>query len=253
MTTFQLVSDIHLEFNANNRYFSENEFEQIADNLILAGDICLFNDPNLEPFLNSVSKKFKNVIYVPGNHEFYNSSLIQNYYNSYKRTNGNVHIINNESILVDNTLVIGSTLWGFAKPENISLVNNGMNDYHVIKFFDEGGSRRLSCVDTNKYNELSSNYIKATLDKSDTECMIVTHHLPLPETLGDKYVGSRLNDAYASDQYETIAKYSDKIRCWAHGHSHDKFDKELHGVRIVRNPFGYMIRNEHSNFAHKEI
>ena len=68
---FQIVSDIHLERADYNCL--EDILSPCADNLILAGDIGNPLHPNLDIFLAQVSKAFKTVIYIAGNHEFYNT------------------------------------------------------------------------------------------------------------------------------------------------------------------------------------
>jgi len=54
----------------------------------------------------------KNVIYVFGNHEYYNEdmNLINKYKKKYERSDC-VHILENDNIVVDDFKIYGATLW----------------------------------------------------------------------------------------------------------------------------------------------
>ena len=66
--------------------------------------------------------------------------------------------------------------------------------------------------------------------------MIFTHHLPRKELVGEKYIESRINDAYA-----VMDGSCDDIRplVWISGHTHLYDDRIINGVRYIRNPIGY--------------
>ena len=67
----RIMSDVHLEFAPLN---SLPELPTDKDGiLILAGDICPYNSLHflLIPFLMAMSLRFRKVLYVLGNHEFY--------------------------------------------------------------------------------------------------------------------------------------------------------------------------------------
>jgi len=85
------VSDLHLEFGPIS-------FTEKGDVLILAGDITTENDTS---WIKTVSKNFKDVIYVLGNHECYYQSLGSAYKIAKKHLPKNVHLLQNESITID--------------------------------------------------------------------------------------------------------------------------------------------------------
>ena len=74
--------------------------------------------------------------------------------------------------------------------------------------------------------------------------VVVTHHAPSPQSINEKYRGSPLNPAYASDLDHVIAQY--QPAAWIHGHMHDPVDKMLGDTRLVCNPGGY--NHERVNF-----
>ena len=72
----QYMSDLHLEFQENSRYLKHNELPVTGDVLVLAGDIFYLRDKvaPLTKFWNWASENYRQVLIVPGNHEYYNYS-----------------------------------------------------------------------------------------------------------------------------------------------------------------------------------
>ena len=71
----QYMSDLHMELWDNSRYIKANEFEVVGDVLVLAGDTFYLRDiiAPQKKFWNWASKNFRQVLLVPGNHEFYSN------------------------------------------------------------------------------------------------------------------------------------------------------------------------------------
>ena len=69
MLEIQVFSDLHLEYLDSNI-----DIERKSDILFLAGDIGHIDDPKYLAFLNMCSIKWKIVISVLGNHEYYSTS-----------------------------------------------------------------------------------------------------------------------------------------------------------------------------------
>ena len=69
----QYMSDLHMELYDNSRYIKAKEFEATGDVLVLAGDTFYLRDiiAPQKKFWNWASKNFRQVLLVPGNHEFY--------------------------------------------------------------------------------------------------------------------------------------------------------------------------------------
>ena len=69
----QFASDIHLELSDNSRFMKSVPFEVTGDVLVFAGDTGYLRDrslPNLK-FWKWASANYREVLLVPGNHEFY--------------------------------------------------------------------------------------------------------------------------------------------------------------------------------------
>jgi len=70
----QYMSDLHFEFRENSRYIKHNEFPVTGDILVLAGDIFYLKDKvsPLSRFWKWASENYRQVLIIPGNHEYYN-------------------------------------------------------------------------------------------------------------------------------------------------------------------------------------
>ena len=70
----QYASDLHLEYKRNWDYLLEHPIEVMGEVLVLAGDIGYLGDDKTytsHPFWDWASEHYRQVIVVPGNHEFY--------------------------------------------------------------------------------------------------------------------------------------------------------------------------------------
>lgn len=67
------------------------------------------------------------------------------------------------------------------------------------------------------------------------ETVVVTHHLPLGQSIPEQFVGNILSPAYASN----LATLVGRSKLWIHGHIHDNVDYMGGMTRVVCNPRGY--------------
>ena len=81
MTKFYLASDLHLEFGDLRIENKDN-----VDCLILAGDVVEIEQlkkdgttkkPYIAEFFKQINSDFKQVIWIPGNHEYYGCYFMQ--------------------------------------------------------------------------------------------------------------------------------------------------------------------------------
>ena len=83
----QYASDIHLEFSDNSRFIKSMPFEVAGDVLVFAGDTGYLRDrtlPNLK-FWKWASANYREVLLIPGNHEFYGNGDVLAYGDSWSR------------------------------------------------------------------------------------------------------------------------------------------------------------------------
>lgn len=240
----QFASDLHLELSDNSRFIKGMPFEVAGDVLILAGDTCYLRDKNLpnSKFWKWASANYRQVLLVPGNHEFYGNSDVAMNGNSWSREIlHNVHYHQNQVVRIDDVDFILSTLWSHIKPEDEYFVHCGMNDFRQIMY----NGNRFSPQDFNAEHEKCLAFVKKSVAESSAQkIVVVTHHLPTLKVVAPKHKGSLLNSAFATELGDFIA--DNKIDAWIFGHSHTNIECVIGDTRIVCNQLGYIAHNEHT-------
>lgn len=237
---FILMSDLHLEGTPNYRPEPVENENEIT--LILAGDICEIRKLNiLIPFLKDVSLRFKNIIYVPGNHEYYGGHMYISITKLLMATTGqidNFHLLHNGYVNIDGVNFIGSTLWtDFNKGNPIAMwdVERGLNDYLRIRM---GNYSKIRASKILLEHHKCKSFLENTLiTLKDQKNVIITHHAPSTLSISAGYVNDPLNPGYVSDLSDFIDIH--KPLFWCHGHVHTSHDYELYDTRIICNPRGY--------------
>jgi len=249
-----LASDLHLEHDGKNCAFHNNGN---ADVLILAGDVCDLSsfrfDPSgmIEPtrkveeahqWFNNVSKEFDRIVWVFGNHEYYDGDLVNaaKEYRSILDQIGvnNVSILENEVLSVGGIDILGCTLWSDFKnrdPQVMWDCQRGMSDYRYITV----SGRRLTTEDiADKFDE-SVNFIRSKILESKVQTIIVTHHQPTWFNAVLEHGHGNINYAYYSELSDIILDNSDRIPYWFSGHTHTNRDDFMDNTRLVTNCRGY--------------
>ena len=259
-----LCSDVHLEFGDLEIRNTEG-----ADVLVLAGDIMLaqelhdFAEGQVNPlwgniippraekaasyrlFLRRCSDEFRHVLFVAGNHEFYNGKWEQGLITLREECGKfpNVHFMENDTVVIDDVTFVGGTLWtdmNRGDPLTIQTVGDSMNDYRIIRV-EARNFGKLHPTDTIRRHIATLEHIRKTVDADkDRKYFVVGHMAPSKLSThpryGDEY---HMNGGYSSDLSQFIMDRP-QIRVWVHGHTHHLFDYVLGSTRIVANPRGYV-------------
>ncbi len=245
----QVVSDLHLEFADINIQNNNN-----ADVLVLAGDIMVASKvlkPESEygkrfrDFLSRVSFQFPHVVYVMGNHEFYDSGDFFKGVDVMRMACGvhdNIYLLERDTKVIDDVVFVGGTLWTDMNkfdPITLHAVKDMMNDYRAIRN-DQMGYRNLKPADTVDRHRLTRDYIRHIVEENrDKKCVVVGHHAPSYQSVHEMYRSDHLmNGAYYSS-LEDIMLDNENIKLWIHGHMHNTFDYTIGQTRVVCNPRGY--------------
>ena len=238
----QYSSDLHLEMSANRRYMQNIPFEAVGDVLVLAGDIGYLCDKTMPcpKFWEWVSANYREVLIVPGNHEYYqNYDILANGDSWNREILPNVHYHQNRVVRIDNVDFILSTLWSRIDPEAESITHRGMPDFRQILY----NGRRFTPADFNAEHEKCLAFIKKSVAESTAEhIVVVTHHLPTMAVVAPEHKDSLLNSAFATELGDFIA--DSRIDAWIFGHSHANIDATIGNTRIVCNQLGYVYYRE---------
>lgn len=262
----KLVSDLHLEF-ADLSISNDQDY----DLLILAGDIMLSQDLHDHPpplsglwsfnelaglgnrqrkaqsyrdFLKRSSFQFPHIIYIAGNHEFYNGKFVKglDYLREECRKYPNIYFLENDTKIIDDVVFVGATLWtdmNRGDPITMHAIKDMINDYRTIRN-DAREYAKLSPIDTVARHKQSLEYFKQVLDEyANDRCVVVGHHAPSSLSTAPRYQGDFImNGAYRSDLSNFILDRP-QIKLWCHGHMHNCSDYLIGDTRIVCNPRGY--------------
>ena len=247
MIRLQYASDLHLEFAENGSYIKHNPLQVAGDVLVLAGDIGYIGDENYSrhPFWDWASDNYKQVIVVPGNHEFYKMFDLDSLYNGWTlriRTNVTCHY-NAVIQLSENTEIIATTLWSNIEPKNAFRTEQAISDFRRIKYGDD----TLGWTRFNMEHDKCLKFLKESISQSNTgHIVVVTHHVPSFELLAPEFIGSPLNGAFTVELDDFIEK--SPIDYWIYGHSHRNIDKIIGRTSCITNQLGYVSHNEHTTF-----
>jgi len=244
---FQLISDLHLEYY--NKFPNLDKIiTPSAPNLILAGDICFAKHKNFILFFERISTMFENIIYVLGNHEYYNKmedgfhsiKEIETYIRAKLDHLKNVRILQNEFINIGNVVIIGNTLWSYLSKKDMSGDICMLANTDFIRFRNK---LRLKSSITNKIHLEHKKYLTDILDGfEEHKKLVITHFLPSKKCIDQKYKFDTFNKSY----YSNCDHIVEKADVWCAGHTHKFMIKNINGVPIYINPVGYLW--EESNY-----
>ena len=231
----RLLSDLHIEF-----YDSKLPKCIGEDVLVLAGDIH-GSSTSVIKYITNQFMDTRPIIYVPGNHEYYGSTIEDFDKEVQEAFDGtNVHFLNPGQVTVNNVQFIGATLWSDFNNDPITemLCKRSINDFRQIKAFDIFKAKRL--------NREHKQFIFNRLDPKPLNIqhrVIVTHFLPAWCCIDKQYVHEgAINHYFANQLDDQIADLENTT--WLHGHTHSKVDKICGMTKVVANPYGY-LQNSH--------
>lgn len=225
---FQIFSDLHLELRD-----SYPHIEASCDVLVLAGDIGHIDCELYREFIAYCSTQWKHVIYVLGNHEFYDTtrsySEMMTIYKRYFLTFRNVYLLDCEVIVLEDVFFFGATMFTSALPEFLEA---------RIQNFDV---RRESFDQFMKLENFLQHHQKQ-------HKVIITHY-PITrelECINKKYYDqSELRHKYFCNNYLHMFSYNllRKVACVVSGHTHESYDfiSKYKNVRCIANQYGYPI------------
>jgi predicted phosphohydrolase len=246
----QIASDLHLEFPENLEYLMRNPLKPEGEVLILAGDIVPFHhiDEHAD-FFDYLSQNFSITYWLPGNHEYYNSDVLEKPFSYCEKVRDNVFLVNNITIQKENTDLIFSTLWTQINRENEYELQMSYPDFQAIRY-----DNWLLAIE--QYNLMHNQCLSFLKDefkfKRAEKVVVVTHHMPTFQTYPKEYRVSPISEAFAVELKGFIKEA--KPDHWVFGHHHNnKGDFTIGKTKLVTNQLGYVIYNEQKRFNRSKI
>jgi Icc-related predicted phosphoesterase len=244
----QVFSDLHLE---------SGPFEPVLANpdvVVLAGDV--HEGTEGVKWAKRWLRDFP-VIYVLGNHEYYNHRLSDLVKKLKREARGSqVHVLENDVFEWKGYSFLGCTLWtdfnlGPADARDAMFFAWGqIADYQLIK--KDGTGALLHPAETARMHAKSVHWLERQMASHDPDrTIVVTHHAPSPRSIPTYHAGEELSAAFASNLDSFI--HASRVPLWIHGHTHHNVDYKLGATRICSNQRGYAFAQARNFEAGKII
>ena len=247
-----ILSDTHLEFAEYEDHTVE------CDVIVLAGDIHL-GIQGIEWARQRWADK--EIVYVPGNHEYYRSQFDQ--MNEQLVEAGKlygVHVLNRGEVTIGGVRFLGATLWTDfelfgegEKPWAMRECSSYLADFRAIRY-GEGGFTPEDSIHLHRQDVA---WLESKLRGGEPfdgtsaagvrgKTVVVTHHLPSMQSVAARYAKELTSAGFASD----LSRLLGLSELWIHGHTHDSFDYVEAETRVICNPRGYVTYgNGQENFC----
>ncbi len=238
----QILSDLHLEFR------DYQPVETDADVVVLAGDV----HTKARGVAWALKNFTKPVVYICGNHEYYGGSLGRTLQKMKAEAAGtHVHVLHDEAVTLAGIRFLGGTLWtDYRLTGNEPLAQwdaqQRLNDFKKVR--DEQ-YRKVRPYQMSARHMRTRNFLMDRLaEPFEGPTVVVTHHAPCELSIHPRYhdSGDHLNASYASRLDQMMGP---PIDLWIHGHTHDSWDYDMHGTRVLCNPRGYAPSHLNEGFV----
>lgn len=230
----RLISDVHFEFG----FRPEVILHRGEDVLVIAGDFHVGSYAVMVYLRDYFDGYPVPIVYVPGNHEYYGTS-IRDFDNALKLFNmPNFYYLNPGIQKIGDVTFIGATGWTNFRNDRIAQLAcaQRISDFYKIK----GWSGDLCALKHVEHFKYIWNAYAAVEGKK----VVVTHFLPAIECIDAEYQGPDLiNYYFANDYGDKIAGMQNTT--WLFGHTHSYVDLYLGDTRMVARPYGYRNRNDY--------
>lgn len=201
--------------------------------LVIAGDLTEHQD--VQDRLRMWGLLFRAIVFVPGNHEFYEADIDDRPW----RSEGNVYVLDDNEVCIEGVWFAGGTLWtDMAQRDSLSMMQaEKLKDFRYIKHKDSDRSNLLSGPKmlTPYHTVYMHERTKELILDSDAD-VVVTHHAPSNKSVSERY-RTEFNAAHATELFGMIADSNYKL--WVHGHVHSSCDYMIENTRVICNPMGY--------------
>lgn len=235
-----IFSDLHIEIDAS---FSPLDVPK-ADVCICAGDILDGGPIESIGWLAHFVAPHMMVVFVPGNHEYYRSSIKEGRANAHELANrfDNLFLLDGDSIILGDYCFIGATLWTdfnlYHDPRlAMSVARDELNDYRRIKYSKRPFKKFFPEDSLNLHRQAATKIDSLSRSNPLLPTVIISHHAPSLMSVPQEFLRNGLTPAFASSFESGILEYEPLL--WVHGHIHSPSDYYIGKTRVICNPLGY--------------
>jgi hypothetical protein len=249
MVHIQYASDLHVDDFPKGTPFA-SFLTPVAPILVLAGDIANVWDPIFSNFIAWCSNNWYLVLFIAGNHEYYDKSGARHSMEQAEvelravaaRFPNVVYLQNGASYVIPGTHIrfVGATLWSDVDPAIWAQIAGRKGDFRHIYVQSGLHVRQQHPADAVARHALHKLQLFRALAPwwPDETLIVITHHMPTWELLEEHYKGEALCSCYASHDDDLLVP---SIFAWICGHSHRAahWQAPRSGPLCVMNARGY--------------
>ncbi len=224
----QIASDIHREFGHNPEIPDAG-----GDVLVLAGDIGHADDKTVEWIRKNLAGRFEEILYVPGNHEFYGQDVHEaDLYMERMAQYGGYKWMNNRAVEIGGQRFVGSPLWANFCHEPWSMLKAGAKiaDFRHIRH--EG--RKMTPGAMLDLHSQAVVFLSSEVLPGD---IVITHWPPTMKARHMNHPNDDIAKYFCADIPKVVA--ATRASMWICGHTHYNVDFMLGDTRILSNQGGY--------------
>lgn len=224
----EVISDTHLNLGKYTTDQISAIFPGSASTLVLAGDIGDPDEVSLYTALNIARRRYKRILYIPGNHEFYvkesgskkTPASVLDWFQKLDDQWDNFHFFYRRNEVIDGVRILGATGWTTSPKMTkwaTTISDEGKKD---ISFLEQG------------------------LLHSKEPVLAITHYPSTMRVIDTNFKDKITRFDYAQD-LERL--YYPPLHTWIFGHIHQTHDFQIpynswmgnSNIRILCNPYGY--------------
>lgn len=244
LLSFQVVSDIHLEMFDHVGEFPPNLPipRAIVPVLVMAGDIYTARKSDFKEVIQHVAKDFKAVVYVAGNHEYYNDPNHPSLYSMEvlkakirKECDElpNVYFLDNSAVEINGVTFAGGTMWTSIPRRMWPSAGRYINDsnwiqsnyYTVARSFPDTLVTRLTKFSpelVQMEHDATVSFFRDQKRKHEVSgkpLVFVTHHSPSWKHRGNWKRSDIYKEFYFANDVDDLLMRP-PLSAWIHGHTH---------------------------------
>lgn len=239
-----IFSDLHLEYGKAGHGLDVPD----ADICLCAGNLLERGVAPSVDWLGQNVAPIMPVVFVPGNHEYYHSSIKEGFDAGLMaaREYKNLYMIDQGFVIVGGVRFVGATLWTdfslFGDPRLPMLeAAEQIGDYRKIKI-SKNPLKRFSPRQATGLHFNARIVLESMLAaQPDCPTVVITHHAPSLLSMSQDWVDNPLAPSFASNLERLVMRHQPEF--WIHGHVHNNADYMIYNTRVICNPRGYPSRN----------
>jgi hypothetical protein len=225
-----------------------------ADVCVVAGDFFPDLIRSVEA-LETISKRMP-VILVPGNRDYYRGGLFRpdtktkllSIAKRRAKMIGNIHVLDNDSVVIGDVTFIGSTLWTDLRQVSDPSLFEPWNDFRCIFVKPD---QPFTPAHQSRAFIRSKAYIENELKKPRVgQRVVVSHTIPHPSGISERYKDN-IYSVFFNNDFSDLLSSPDAPDAWVFGNNLDGCDVQVGSTRLLSNPHGHLLkdgRSENPNF-----